>query len=301
MKTIFVSIASYRDPDVQNTINNLFEMAEHADRIRVGVFLQIADEDIDCNVTNRSGVTVRSIHAKDAKGAGYARSKIQELVQDEDFFFQIDSHMRFVEHWDRKLIQMYEQCPSEKSIISTYPLPFTSPNQLHPDRLVKINPKKFDVDGVLLQSSGMYPIDNDTKLQQTAFIAAGMFFSTVNAIREVPADPHIVFTGEEITTAVRLWTHGYNTYIPSQVIAYHNYEVNPARPRIWHDEEVAIKRNAISRSRVLYLCGQRSTVPSDCLIDIDQYGLGMQRSMTAFEDFSELDFKNKTYKGKELI
>ena len=34
-----------------------------------------------------------------AKGPCYARALAQTLWEGEDYFLQIDSHMRFVEHW----------------------------------------------------------------------------------------------------------------------------------------------------------------------------------------------------------
>ena len=46
---IFVQIASYRDPDCQNTVKDLFEKAAHPERIFVGICWQfIKGEDDDC-------------------------------------------------------------------------------------------------------------------------------------------------------------------------------------------------------------------------------------------------------------
>lgn len=302
MKTIFVSIAAYRDADVQNTINSLFENAAWPDRVYVGVFLQIdPNADSDCLVKSAPNVTVKTIHAKDAKGAGYARHMCQRMMDGEDYFLQVDSHMRFAKNWDSLLIQMHADTQRQKSVISTYPLPFTPPNTLNAPRHVIINPKKFDVDGVLLQSSGMYELKDDQELIRNPFISAGLLFGPSQFIKDVPADPHIMFTGEEITTGIRLWTHGYNVYVPNKVVAYHNYATNPARPRIWTSITDDSKLSLNSRQRVLYICRQKAFVTDDCLFNIDKYGLGMQRSFESYEEFAQLDFKNRLYKGKELV
>lgn len=301
MKTIFVSIASYRDRDLQNTVNSLFENAEFPDRVFVGVFLQIDPmADTDCFLQKHPNVRVTMIHAKDARGAGYARYHCQGMMQNEDFFFQVDSHMRFAKNWDSVLVNMYNECGKEKSVISTYPLPFTLPDKLHSGGRIVINPQKFDVDGVLLQASGIHAFKENQALEQTAYISAGMLFGPRSMVKDVPADPYIEFTGEEITTAIRLWTHGYNVYIPNKVVAYHNYEVNTGRPRIWDDPAAHNRVHLKSRARVLHLCRTKLNPAADCLLEIDKYGLGSERSFESFEEFSKLDFKNRLYNGKKI-
>lgn len=300
-KSIFVSVASYRDADLQNTVDSLFENADDPTRVFVGVYLQIDEKlDLDCLVRPRPNLRIETIEAKDAKGCGWARSKVQALWRGEDFFFQIDSHMRFAKGWDETLVAMIGQCPSPKAVISTYPLPFTPPASLHPDRYVTIKPKVFDTDGVMLQNSGMVPLQPEQPLVQAAFIAAGMMFGPQSVIFEVPYDEHIFFTGEEITMGVRLWTHGYDIYVPNKVIAYHNYQPAPERPRIWKDSAEQALRSARSRARVLWLCGAKKTVAPDCLIDIEKYGLGKERSLAMYQEFSGVDFEKLLYKGAPL-
>jgi hypothetical protein len=301
VKSIFVSIASYRDADLQNTVDNLLFNAKNPEAIFVGICLQFDPElDRDCLVRIQPNISIVTINAKTAKGAGSARSDVQKLWRGEDFFFQIDSHMRFAKDWDQTLIEMIERCPSEKSVLSTYPLPFTPPGDFNPDRYVVIKPKAFDVDGVMLQNSGMFPFDGQ-KLVKSPFISAGMLFGRAAVIKDVPYDPYIPFTGEEISLGLRLYTHGYDVYIPDQVIAYHNYNLAPERPRIWKDQESHNNMSAVGRARVLWLCGQKiSELPAATLIDMDKFGLGCKRSLAQFEFFSEIDFKNQRYKGEKV-
>ena len=49
------------------------------------------------------------------------------LYDGEDWFLQVDSHMDFAPGWDETLITMLAECPSEKPLLSTYPLSFTPP------------------------------------------------------------------------------------------------------------------------------------------------------------------------------
>lgn len=302
MGGIFVSVVSYRDADLQNTVDDLFAQAADPSRVFVGVYLQMDSTlDQDCLIRPRPNLRVETIDAKNAKGSSWARSKVQALWRGEDYFFQVDSHMRFAKGWDETLLAMIARCPSPKAVISTYPLPFTPPASLHDDRYVTIKPKAFDTDGVMLQNSGMFPLLPDQPLVQSAFVSAGMLFGPSSVISEVPSDEYIFFTGEEITMGVRLWTHGYDIYAPNRVIGYHNYGLNPDRPRIWKDLAMQAKLSAQSRARVLWLCGTKDNLPQASAVEIDKYGLGSARSLAEYEMFSHIDFKKRLYMGKQLV
>ena len=49
-----------------------------------------------------------------ARGSVFARYLCQKMIEDEKYIFQIDSHMRFVKHWDTKLIEELESFLNEK-------------------------------------------------------------------------------------------------------------------------------------------------------------------------------------------
>src|SRR5262245_9606579 len=128
---IFVQIASYRDPECQWTLEDMFDQAAHPDQIFAGVVWQyVPEEDSHC-FTKRfppDRVRTRMIHAKHSKGACWARSKTQKLWQGEEFTLQIDSHMRFEKDWDLKLMRMCQQSHSAKPVITCYPAGYTPPN-----------------------------------------------------------------------------------------------------------------------------------------------------------------------------
>ena len=145
LPAIFVSIASYRDPDCQHTVVDLFAQATHPERIFVGICWQfVPGEDDDCFILAPpfpDQVRRLDVHASESLGACWARHQVQSLWQGEDYYFQVDSHMRFVPGWDERLIEMLELCPSSKAVLSTYPLAFTPPRELAKDELVTIHPK----------------------------------------------------------------------------------------------------------------------------------------------------------------
>ena len=44
------------------------------------------------------------------------------LLEDEDFFLQIDCHTRFIENWDTRLLDNWAEANDEKAIITCFPL-----------------------------------------------------------------------------------------------------------------------------------------------------------------------------------
>ena len=49
METIYVSVASYRDPECRLTVDDLYLRAKHPDRIRVAIIDQVVDGDAKCS------------------------------------------------------------------------------------------------------------------------------------------------------------------------------------------------------------------------------------------------------------
>lgn len=304
LPTVFVSIASYRDPDCQHTVRDLFAKASHPERIFIGICWQfVPGEDDDCFKLEERPAQVRTIkvYAQESRGACWARSRAQELWQGEDYYFQIDSHMRFVAGWDELLIGMLAECPGPKPVLSTYPLAFTPPDQLAADALATIRPLGFDEAGVLTQRSTLSVLSEaPAQPTPTAFIGAGLLFAAGQIVEEVPYDPRIYFEGEEITLAVRLWTAGWDLYAPNKVVAYHDYGLRPERPRHWKDRSDWGALNDQARKRIRHLLGIEAVTDPEALQELRGYGLGTARSLAEYEAFAQLDFKAHLYRQHPL-
>ena len=108
LPTIFVQIASYRDPECQWTVKNLFEKAKFPERIFAGICWQFDEEhDGDCFVEpspRPEQTRVVNVSAYDSQGVCWARHVAQTLYEGEDYVLMIDSHMRFIDDWDEALI-----------------------------------------------------------------------------------------------------------------------------------------------------------------------------------------------------
>jgi|GEM_PF-801106 len=297
---IFVQIASYRDPDCQWTVKDLFEKAAHPERIFVGICWQFdKKEDGICfeePYPYPDQVRVHEVDASQSKGVCWARSLVQKLWKDEQFVFQIDSHMRFEPGWDDMLISMWNQCENEKAVLTCYPPGFTPPNKFERRWIFGMSAKHFDDDGIFLMH-GAPPFEvgknEPPRPIPGAFASANMLFGPASMLRDIPYDPYIYFFGEEITMAVRLWTHGYDLYHPNRLVIFHDWNRNK-RPTHFTDFRDWRKLNDVAYKRVRHLLNIERTTDQAALKDLAKYGLGRARSLDQYQKYSGIDFARKS-------
>lgn len=291
---IFVQIASYRDPDCQWTIKDLYEKATRPERIFVGVAWQfIAAEDEHCfrePYRFPDQVRVQEFDARESKGACWARSMVQKLWCGEEFTLQIDSHMRFEPGWDEILFSIWQDCQTEKAVITGYMPGFEPPDSLERGWIFGMSATEFDEDGILLFSGSPALTTGGGEPARPvpgAFVSANMLFGPATIIADVPYDPEIYFFGEEVSLAVRLWTHGYDIYHPNRLVMFHNWKRDGRRTH-FDDHHKWFHRHAHSVGRVRQLLGVGKRERS--LDEVESYGLGPVRSLEEYELFSGVDF-----------
>ncbi len=106
---IFVQIASYRDPQLVPTIENMLENAKKPKNLVIGIARQYSESDGFDNLDKYredKRFRILDIPYQEAKGVCWARHLVQQLYDGETYTLQIDSHMRFVKDWDDILIKM---------------------------------------------------------------------------------------------------------------------------------------------------------------------------------------------------
>jgi hypothetical protein len=294
---IFVSMAAYRDPECQHTVKELFENAKHPQRIFVGIVWQ-GDKALDRHcfevpAPRPKQVRLIEVDWRQSKGASWARAQKVQLWHDEEYLFQIDSHMRFEPDWDETLIGMHRACPSAKAVLTTYPAGYTPPRHI-PHRVTHgLKAKEFDQHGIFTMGSWTVPQDPPPDLPVLgAFVGSMMLFGPASMIREVPYDQHLYFFGEEITLAARLWTHGYDIYHPPRPVVYHYWD-RSARRTHFDDHANWGELNALSFARVRHLLGTQTSTDPAVLAEIERYGLGTTRSLQEYQEFCGVDFATR--------
>jgi hypothetical protein len=296
MKSIFVQIASYRDSECQWTIKDLFDKARHPDRVKVGVCVQYDPvEDRSCFVvsTRPDQVSMRLYHWRQSKGVCWARHHAQQLWQGEDFVLSIDSHMRFCPHWDERILEQFAECPSADPVLTHYPPPYTPPNHLDPDaRPTVVCARAFNPNGTL-HGRGVILDRLPAKPLRGALVAAGLMFGRSSIIAKVPYDPYLYFDQEELSLAVRLFTHGFDVYSPRAVVAYHFYVDQSTRPTHWADNPEWGRLHTLAQSRLGHLLGHTPSDDPEVSRELDKYGLGTARTLADFEHFCGIDLTRR--------
>ena len=122
--TIFVSIASYRDPLLWFTVNDCYKKAKNPKDLVFGIVDQgsIPQHRAVEKTTFADQIRYVFIGSVDARGACWARHLAQSLYQHEDYFLQVDSHSWFDQNWDETCIALMQSnfTPNPKKLYSCY-------------------------------------------------------------------------------------------------------------------------------------------------------------------------------------
>jgi hypothetical protein len=291
MSTIFVQIASYRDAELLPTLRDCMAKAAHPENLRFGICWQHDKTESLGKFLSDPRFRVISVPYQDSKGVCWARNAIQSLYAGETYTLQLDSHHRFVPAWDSKLIAMLESLDSEKAILTAY-APHYDPRKASPPKSVpwKIAFDKFTPDGRLLTRPSF--VENHRELVRpipARFYSAHFAFTFGSFCEEVRHDPLLYFLGEEITIAVRAFTHGYDLYHPHQIIVWHEYTRNYRRKH-WDDHSAGNEpwhvRDAAASDRIATLLGQCCAA-----VDLGEFGLGTSRRLSDYERYAGINFK----------
>jgi Glycosyltransferase (GlcNAc) len=294
---IFVRIASYRDSELVPTLVDCLNKARWPADLRFGICWQhdkmesLADFSVD------SRFRILDVDYLVSRGMGWARSECARLYDGEEFTISLDSHHRFIEGWDQLLIEMMGAVPTSKPVLTTYPPSYDpDPNgsfQTEPTLIKFVN---FNSDGTLAKVG--IPIDEFDSLAPvpSRFYAGGCAFSAGRFLEEVPPDPHIYFSGEEDSIAIRAFTHGYDLFHPHRIICWHQYERRD-KPKHWSDHVAGRTRGP--EWHELEACGVkrfRRLLGLEPVADevFGSYGLGAARSFNRYQKFTGLNFAKQT-------
>ena len=295
---IFISVAAYRDPELAPTLRDCIARARYADELRFGVCWQHGDDEAKPSEFADRRVRVIDVPWRDSRGACWARAEVMKLWENEDFFLQIDSHHRFVQDWDARLLAQAERSGAGKPILSTYGAPFDPGATLPPGEPMQMDFDRFTDDGIPLFRPRAIPDWAALGRPLRARFVSGHFLFTLGSIvTEVPYDPELYFHGEEITLSVRAFAHGYALFHPTEHILWHEYtRLNRAKhwddhvrahgvEREWHE------RDAASREKVRrFLAGT----------DIGAFGCGTEHLFAEYEAYAGLSFRHKAAQDATL-
>lgn len=297
--TIFIQIASYRDPQLILTIKDALSNAANSDNLIFGIARQYHPDDKFDNLDeykNDKRFRILDIPYQESKGVCWARNQVQQLYQDEKYTLQIDSHMRFEKNWDIEFIKMITDLQSKgykKPLLTGYVSSFDPDNDpaarvREPWRMVF---DRFIPEGAVFFLPETIPDWQDLQEPITArFYSAHFCFTLGQFSKEVQHNPDYYFHGEEISIAVRAYTHGYDLFHPHKVLIWHEY-TRKGRTKQWDDDPTWGHKNNKSHltNRKLFGMDDETQEGHD-----GPYGFGTERTLRDYEKYAGLLFSKRS-------
>jgi hypothetical protein len=297
-KTIFINIPSYKDPELFETIDDFLAKAKHPERVFFGITNQYIDLADDLKKYEKYGPNVGIDFAVPGSVVGCQPGRLNShgFYKDQDFYMNMDSHMRAVPEWDVLLINELLTIESKHgpSVITGYVIPYEKnedgSDSIPPGigyplifNMTESNTQHFYNFGV----PQFTPKYKSTKtITPSPYISGHFFFTTKQAILDAPFVKEITFTEEEIFMALRFYTAGYNLFNPSGNYVYHRYG-RGGRALFWDDFPEAFFPSSDSSMKHMV------KVVTENIINKD-YGLLDKRTLQEFEEYSGINFKNRT-------
>ncbi|MDH4982129.1 GlcNAc-transferase family protein [Hyphomicrobium sp. D-2] len=243
-KRIFVSVASFCDPLLEFTIRNAVATARHPERLSFGIVEQ-NDVSVESALpTGRWRTAFLHVNPRHSRGACWARALAMTLYAGEEYFFQIDSHTCFDQHWDVTLIDTLEQIDARsgnaKVAISIRPFAFEidDDGSIRTKRFTETTLRLTPTVSVIKRSEPVLQFaSEDTKHRDDVAgfqISAAYLFTRGHFAAEVPYDPLFYFHGEEQNISIRAFTHGWDIWHPNAVPLYHLYKKRGAKEAPLH-------------------------------------------------------------------
>jgi len=293
---IFVSVAAYADPQLEYTLKNALQQADHPEALVFGVLNQTTNPKSDRLMLQAYPVRLMQITPQESYGVSWARAVIQSLYDNEPYTLQIDSHMVFERGWDTLLIETLNGLPG-KPILSNYPYGYsrvgdtiTLDCEVSPDTTLITRPmpdQGLTPDNLTLRFHSRHLPERQPV--QGCHISGGFFFTRGDFLQEVPYDPQWYFHGEEQGLTLRAFTHGWDVYHIPHIPLYHLYKPMHVahsghhwNPRWKRPAEQVAHLEARAQKRLCDLVAGRP---------LGVYGLGNERSLADFTALSGIDYQ----------
>lgn len=309
MDSIFVQIASYHDYELPRTIINCINSSSGLVQINIGVhyiYYEKDDigmdtiikglEDYSKNPSSKKRIKFNYIKSKAPEniGVGIARNIANSLYNGEDYYLQVDSHMKFEKSWDLNLINDYLLYKENgcNPVITAYPASYSYNDKMtvyqHNPDVTKIN---FSKDNLFLK----------TKIPNQEAVSShdnGIFIKSVSAasifsegsIAKINPNKKIFFWGEEILMAARFFTHGYDLMVPSFQNFFHLYL--DSKKEIEHNFRRSVFSDFKKECEVLDNISKEEVYSILSNNIIGEEALGNARTLKDFEFYSGLDFSS---------
>lgn len=236
-ESIFVSIASYKDIDVKNTIIDCFVRAKYPKRVIVGLFIQDTIDEI-VKISNwlsgyeySNNIRFKAVEYNKAQGCGWARNEIlKELYVDEEYFLCVDSHSRFLKEWDVEYITQLNGIPS-RGVISVFPQSFEF-DESYEEYSKRNITTIYEPNAPTWTSDFISPHCQrapELEYEKIMSISGGNLFGKGEIVEILKVDKYYNPTMEQEIYSLLLFKSGYNIWAIPKNIIWHKYIKNDSQ------------------------------------------------------------------------
>ena len=227
-ENIFIAIPAFNEKFTHITVEDAFAKADNPENVYIGIFNQKSNNLEFEDFSGYKNVRCVNVRYKNPLGLGLARLAAASLLEDEEYFLQIDAHTIFAKGWDtsylddlKLLLKHYDKpllsqslawhrevdyFENDKSYIKnfaglkSYPLHREGEVETHPDHSRESEEKIL---GKFLEHYLCY---------------GGFLFGQSKFLYEISYNPFILMSPEQETTALRASTRGYRFFSSDRTV-----------------------------------------------------------------------------------
>jgi hypothetical protein len=236
---IFISIASYRDPSLAITIKSALHHAKNPENLVFGVGAQYYPKEMPRLDLDESQLRIIYYDPDTRPGVTKVRYEISKLVEDEKYFYMIDSHTLFVPGWDEMAIDYlseshnlsgnFKSALSGSGVFTEREL-FEIPKYFLDSKSDNKNHPKAPIIFKTFQSS----IRKTGSLTKHYHVDCSNFFTLSSFLKEVGLNPHSNFLFEEPYLSWRAFMSGWDIYTPRE--RYTNQDPHAYFNIVWNND-----------------------------------------------------------------
>ena len=219
---ILISIVSYKESELKNTVQSFYDNAEHKDRLLFSIVSQDYEHP-ELDFIKNNNLRYIKVSPELSYGVCWARAIASSSFSNYDYYLQIDAHTMSEKKWDVLMINKFKEAEKiyNKPVLSCYPAMYT------------INDSNDRSLGPVLKN--LIPIIQGTKYREwpkhksaenhteSYYLQGAFIFCKNSFIQEVPYDPQVDFFAEEIILSIRAFGKGYSIVFFNDPLFYHFY------------------------------------------------------------------------------
>lgn len=262
---ILISIVSYKEIELENTVHSLYLHAKYRDRLLFSVVSQ-AENHPDLSLIPPSQLRYTMFFPEESWGVSWARSIAQSHFSDYEYYLQLDAHMFSEPDWDVKIINTFNEAKRKHKnpVLTAYPARY----RLEASGERYIYPGQRHASPVV--SGSRFRVWPDHKFfdefTEVFYLQGACLFATRQFVEEVPIDPEVDFFAEEPTLSIRAFAKGYQVvnfltpmfyhlYVPERNLIGSNIKPwNDGNPNVDHLNNTA-RGNAVMQGKVSGIYG----------------------------------------------